>query len=83
MTLRFTDPDHLRLLDAIVEGNIAALKTMYDLTAPTLCSALRRHIDDDQAIEGIVTDLFIAIWARPHAFCGQTKARARKRREPA
>ncbi|HEY1331249.1 MAG TPA: RNA polymerase sigma factor [Actinomycetota bacterium] len=58
------------LLEALAEGDPAALRALYDRHAPWLVLRLERRCSDRSIVEDVVQDTFIAIWRKPSGYRG-------------
>lgn len=71
MTDEPKDPrDDRALLEAVAEGDRAALRTLYERHAPWLVLRLTRRCADPGIVEDVVQDTFVAIWKKPNAYRG-------------
>jgi RNA polymerase sigma-70 factor (ECF subfamily) len=58
------------LLEAVAQGDRAALRTLYERHAPWLAIRLRRRCADGDAVDDAVQDTFVAIWRTAAAYGG-------------
>lgn len=56
------------LLRAVADRDRAALRELYDRHAPWLRARLRRRCGDDDVVEEVVQDTFLAVWRKPGAY---------------
>ena len=60
-------PDMI-LIARIEQGNAAALALLFDRYGRRAFALTRRLLGDATAVEGIVHDVFLAVWAQPSRF---------------
>jgi RNA polymerase sigma factor (sigma-70 family) len=53
------DPE---LLAALADGDLAAMRTLYDRHAPWLAARLTRRCNDREAVADVLQDTFVALW---------------------
>jgi RNA polymerase sigma-70 factor (ECF subfamily) len=58
------------LLRAVADRDRAALRDLYDRHAPWLRARLRRRCGDEDLVEEILQDTFLAVWRKPEAYRG-------------
>lgn len=56
------------LLRAVAERDRGALGELYDRHAPWLRARLRRRCGDEDVVEEVVQDTFLAVWGKPGAY---------------
>lgn len=56
------------LLRAVADRDRAALRELYDRHAPCLRARLRRRCGDDDVVEEVLQDTFLAVWRKPGAY---------------
>jgi RNA polymerase sigma-70 factor, ECF subfamily len=58
------------LLRAVADRDRAALRDLYDRHAPWLRARLRRRCGDEDLVEEVLQDTFLAVWRKPEAYRG-------------
>ena len=61
-------PPDMILIARIDRGNAAALALLFDRYGRRAFALARRLLGDATAVEGIVHDVFLAVWAHPNRF---------------
>jgi RNA polymerase sigma-70 factor (ECF subfamily) len=56
------------LLSAMAEGDRGALRILYRRHAPWLLIRLRRRCGDEQLVEEVIQDTFVAVWRKPASY---------------
>ncbi len=69
------DPDR-DVLRAVALGNQEAITELYDRHAPHLLNYLAHLIDDADAAQDLVQDLFVVVWRDAEQFRGQSSVRS-------
>lgn len=64
------------LLAAVVDGDRAALRTLYERHAPWLVLRLARRCADPGLVEEVVQDTFVAVWKGAKRYRGQGEVAA-------
>jgi len=64
------------LLAAVVDGDRAALRTLYERHAPWLVLRLARRCADPCLVEEVVQDTFVAVWKGAKRYRGQGEVAA-------
>ena len=58
------------LLRAVADRDRAALRDLYDRHGPWLRARLRRRCGDEDLVEEVLQDTFMAVWRKPEAYRG-------------
>jgi RNA polymerase sigma-70 factor (ECF subfamily) len=58
------------LLRALADRDRAALRDLYDRHAPWLRARLRRRCGDEELVEEVLQDTFLAVWRKPGGYRG-------------
>jgi RNA polymerase sigma-70 factor, ECF subfamily len=64
------------LLASVGEGDLRALKELYDRHAPWLTLRLSRRVADPGMVEEVVQDTFVAVWRSARRYRGQGEVAA-------
>ncbi|MDQ4059437.1 MAG: RNA polymerase sigma factor [Actinomycetota bacterium] len=64
-------PTDEQLLDAVGEGDHAALRRLYERHAPWLMLRLSRRCSDPGVVEEVLQDTFVAVWRGARRYRGQ------------
>lgn len=68
MTARL-QPDHdAALMEKVMAGDESAFATLYDRYSPMLFGMLMRILQDSQAAEEVLQDIFLQLWRKPEQF---------------
>jgi len=62
------DGDLVRLIEAVAGGDQAALRALYDATAPKLLGIVLRILRDRGAAEDTLQEVFVRIWQRAGSY---------------
>lgn len=62
--------DDTTLLQAVSQGDPAALRELYDRHAPWLQARLMRRCNDAEVVLDVVQDTFVAVWRQPRSWRG-------------
>jgi RNA polymerase sigma-70 factor (ECF subfamily) len=60
----------------MAEGDRGALRTLYERHAPWLLIRLRRRCGDEQLVEEVIQDTFVAVWRKPASYGGRGEVAA-------
>jgi RNA polymerase sigma factor (sigma-70 family) len=63
--------DDLCLLHAIAGGDERALRLLFERHAPWLAARLRHRCNDDEVVEDVLSDTFVAVWHGAGGFRGE------------
>jgi RNA polymerase sigma factor (sigma-70 family) len=63
-------PDDRQLLTALSDGDMAAMKTLYERHAPWLSVRLARRCNDSEVVADVLQDTFVAVWRGATRFRG-------------
>lgn len=55
-------PDDQTLLEALADGDLGALRELYDRHAPWLSVRLARRCNDREVVADVLQDTFVAVW---------------------
>lgn len=62
-------PDHdATLMEKVMAGDESAFATLYDRYSPMLFGMMMRILQDSQAAEEVLQDLFLQLWRKPEQF---------------
>ena len=70
MTTLHDERDDRALVAAVVDGDRAALRVLYERHAPWLVVRLSRRCADRDLVDEAVQDTFLAVWRRPAGYAG-------------
>lgn len=65
--------DDASLLRAAVDGDLAALRELYDRHAPWLAARLMRRCNDREVVVDVVQDTFLTMWQDAHKWRGESE----------
>jgi len=65
-----------QLLSALGEGDMAALRCLYDRHAPWLSVRLARRCNDAEIVSDVLQDTFVAVWRTAAAYRGEGEVAA-------
>src|SRR5215470_15428197 len=68
------EPSDEALLNAIADGSVWAMETLYQRYSRILYSLAYRMVADHQVAEDLLQDAFLAIWRRSTSYSPQTGA---------
>ena len=63
-------PDDRTLLEALADGDLGALRELYDRHAPWLSVRLARRCNDREVVADVLQDTFVAVWQGAGRFQG-------------
>jgi RNA polymerase sigma-70 factor (ECF subfamily) len=63
--------DDGQLLSALSDGDMAAMRTLYDRHAPWLSVRLTRRCNDREVVADVLQDTFVAVWRDASRFRGE------------
>ena len=63
-------PDDQVLLEALAEGDLAALRQLYDRHAPWISTRLMRRCNDREVVADVLQDTFVAVWQSAERYRG-------------
>lgn len=64
------DPDEA-LLVAVAGGDMASLRSLYQVHAPWLAARLNRRCNDPEVVADVLQDTFVAVWRGADGFRGE------------
>ena len=64
-------PDDLSLLHAVAQGDERSLRLLFERHAPWLAIRLRHRCNDDEVVEDVLSDTFVAVWKGARRFRGE------------
>lgn len=64
-------PDDQALLEALADGDLSALRQLYDRHAPWLSVRLARRCNDREVVEDVLQDTFVAAWQGAQRYRGR------------
>jgi len=66
----FVVPDDQTLLEALADGDLGALRQLYDRHAPWLSVRLSRRCNDREVVADVLQDTFVAVWQGARRYQG-------------
>lgn len=63
--------DDVQLLAALANGDMAAMRALYDRHAPWLSVRLNRRCNDREVVADVLQDTFVAVWRSAGRFRGE------------
>jgi len=63
-------PDDRNLLEALADGDLGALRQLYDRHAPWLSVRLMRRCNDREVVADVLQDTFVAVWQSARRYQG-------------
>ncbi|GGM88497.1 RNA polymerase sigma24 factor [Terrabacter tumescens] len=63
-------PDDRNLLEALADGDLGALRPLYDRHAPWLSVRLMRRCNDREVVADVLQDTFVAVWQSARRYQG-------------
>jgi RNA polymerase sigma-70 factor (ECF subfamily) len=67
----FVVPDDQTLLEALADGDLGALRQLYDRHAPWLSVRLSRRCNDREVVADVLQDTFVAVWQGARRYQGR------------
>ena len=64
-------PDDQALLEALADGDLRALRLLYDRHAPWLSVRLGRRCNDREVVADVLQDTFVAVWQGARRYQGR------------
>jgi len=64
-------PDDQALLEALADGDLGALRELYDRHAPWLSVRLTRRCNDREVVADVLQDTFVAVWQGARRYQGR------------
>jgi RNA polymerase sigma-70 factor (ECF subfamily) len=64
------------LLEAIADGDVAALRLLYERHAPWMVARLSRRVTDPGVVDEAVQDTFVVVWRQADRFRGEGEVAA-------
>ena len=64
-------PDDQALLEALADGDLGALRLLYDRHAPWLSVRLGRRCNDREVVADVLQDTFVAVWQGARRYQGR------------
>jgi RNA polymerase sigma factor (sigma-70 family) len=64
-------PDDQTLLEALADGDLGALRALYERHAPWLSVRLARRCNDREVVADVLQDTFVAVWQGARRYQGR------------